>query len=393
MTDDKRQLIRAFDECMAAFPTGRGRRNSELLPRAACLAVKLGMNESAFVDAVRNVAPDMGAADVRRTYRTAGRKVAPAGDSCSAGWLRNRAKPQPPPPPPHVRHVRDLIGGMGDCGSDAVRELSPYLDWLGKPPRIQTALFMRAAFAPGEMLHVFRNDVPTAGKPGVNIRPAAEWVELVERGEPLPGDLVIPNPLTGERRETTAGTQSFIAQTCLATFPHMILEFDEMPIAKQCAFWRAFILTSNLAPALVALTFSGNRSIHGLVHVGCATLADWQAVRQRVIALFASDPDETMRADVQAMRPRTGTRLPGVRRFDNGRRQMLLYLNPRARAGNMWREPTAEPPPPIDPKGKPPCGVAHGRGMCGACECLRRCPFADPDAVPGTTMKGGESVK
>ncbi len=63
-----------------------------------------------------------------------------------------------------------------------------------------------------------------------------------------------------------------------------------------------------------------------------------------MIGLFASDPDATMRADVQAMQPRTGTRLPGVRRFDNGRRQVLLYLNPRARAGNMWREPIAEPP-------------------------------------------------
>jgi hypothetical protein len=34
------------------------------------------------------------------------------------------------------------------------------------------------------------------------------------------------------------------------------------------------------------------------------------------------------RADVQAMRPRQGTRLPGVRRFTNGKLQELLYLNP-----------------------------------------------------------------
>lgn len=44
----------------------------------------------------------------------------------------------------------------------------------------------------------------------------------------------------------------------------------------------------------------------------------------------AADPDPASRADEQAMRPRTGTRLPGVRRFDNGRLQRLLYLNPEA---------------------------------------------------------------
>lgn len=276
-------------------------------------------------------------ADIRRGWADAKTRDA----ATTANHTRRARKP----PPQYVRHVRNLIGGIGDCGSDDVRELSPCLDWFGKPPPNQTAMFMRAAFAPGEMVHVFRDDVPTAGKPGVNIRPAAEWVELVERGGSLPGDLVVPNPFTGDPGESTAGKQSFIAQSCLAAFPCMVLEFDEMPLAKQCAFWRAFILKSNLAPALVALTFSGNRSIHGLVHVGCADLAGWQAVRQRMIGLFASDPDGTMRADFQAMQPRTGTRLPGVRRFDNGRRQVLLYLNPRARAGNMWREPIAEPPP------------------------------------------------
>ena len=331
-------------------------------------------------------------ADIRRGWTDAQTRDA----ATTANHTRRARKP----PPQYVHHVRNLIGGMGDCGSDAVRELSPCLDWLGKPPPNQTAMFMRAAFAPGEMVHVFRNDMPTAGKPGVNIRPAADWVELIERGEPLPGDLLVPNPFTGEPGETTAGKQSFIAQSCLAAFPFMVLEFDEMPLAKQCAFWRAFILTSNLAPALVALTFSGNRSIHGLVHVGCAALADWQAVRQRMRGLFASDPDAAMRADVQAMQPRTGTRLPGVRRFDNGRRQVLLYLNPRARAGNMWREPppTDAPTPNVrtEPRECPYTrpdgrtgkdapetgGRATGRISAVPCDCAPLPPTMPPDDAP-----------
>ena len=347
-------------------------------------------------------------ADIRRGWADA----RPRGDRPQGFGFGRRAaplaRPRQEPPQTFPRFVRDMVaagGGMGDCGSDAVRELSPCLDWFGTPPPPnQTAMFMRAAFAPGEMVHVFRDDVPTVGRPGANIRPAADWVELIGRGEPLPGDLLVPNPFTGERGETTAGKQSFIAQSCLAAFPFMVLEFDEMPLAKQCAFWRAFILTSRLAPALVALTFSGNRSIHGLVHVGCAALADWQAVRQRMRGLFASDPDATMRADVQAMQPRTGTRLPGVRRFDNGRRQTLLYLNPRARPGNMWREPIAEPSPtgaptPIvrtEPRERP-CtrpdgrtgkdapeagGCVTGRISASPCDCAPLPPTMPPDNAP-----------
>lgn len=298
-----------------------------------------------------------------------------------------RAK-APPPPPQHAHHVRDMLTGMdAEHGTvDWVREMSPCLDWIGKPPTVQTELFMRAAFAPDERLFVFRDNPPTVGVPGVTLRPAADWLARIGRA-PFPGDHIVPNPFTGEQGRTTDGKPSFVAQSCLAAFPFLIVEFDTMPLPMQCAFWRAFLLTSKLAPALVALIHSGNKSIHGLLHVGYHTLLEWQAVRNRMCALFASDAEPTYRADQQAMRPRTGTRIPGVTRCDNGRLQELLYLNPRARGGTMWRE--SEPPPPIDPNGQPPCGEVFGKGGCGVCVHFGRCPFAAPDAVRGTTLKGG----
>ena len=322
-------------------------------------------------------------ADIRKGWNDARPKFM---DGKPTADYTPRAKPQPPPPP-HAHHVRDMLAGLDAASgtADWVRELSPCLDWLGKPPTVQTELFMRAAFAPDERVFIFRDDPPTVGTPWVNVRPAADWLERLGL-EPLTGDHLVPNPFTGEQGKTTDGKPSFIAQACLAAFPFLIVEFDAMPLPTQYAFWRGFILKSNLAPALLAVVFSGNKSLHGLVHVGCRTLTEWQAVRNRFASLFASDPDPSFCADVQAMRPRTGTRLPGVKRFDNGAAQELVYLNPRARAGTMWRD--AEPSP-IDPNGKPPCGSAFGAGMCGVCEHFGRCPFADPDAVRGTTLKGG----
>ena len=273
-----------------------------------------------------------------------------------------RSKPQPPPPA-HTHHVRNMLAGLDAASgtADWVRELSPCLDWLGNPPTLQTELFMRAAFTPDERVFIFRDDPPTVGTPWVNLRPAADWLERLGL-EPLTGDHVVPNPFTGKQGETTDGKPSFVAQSCLAAFPFLIVEFDAMPLPTQYAFWRAFILTSKLAPALLAVVFSGNKSLHGLVHVGCRTLLDWQAVRNRFAELFASDADSTYRADVQAMRPRTGTRLPGVKRFDNGALQELVYLNPRARAGTMWRDAVPMPPPADDL-------AAH----CAACDVLNDC--------------------
>lgn len=267
-------------------------------------------------------------ADIRRGWNDA----RPQGNRPQGGWRGAMRTARPKPPPTFPRYVRGMVAAGGDKANlDDILALSPYYWPTSADPRLATTVvFMQALFASKDLLYVFRDDMPTAGKPGENIRPAAEWANRVKQYGSLPGDLVVPNPFTGERAKTADGKQSFISQSCLAAFPFMVLEFDEMPLARQCAFWRAFILTSNLAPALVALTFSGNRSIHGLVHVGCTALADWQAVQKRMRGLFASDPDETMRADVQAMRPRTGTRIPGVRRLSNGNQQRLLYLNTKS---------------------------------------------------------------
>ncbi len=268
-------------------------------------------------------------ADIRRGWNSA----KPQGDRMQGDWRSHAPRTKPKPAQTFPRLVRDLIGDEAEAACvdfDAVRALSPYW-WphTANPLLAQTAAFLRL-FNPGDWLFIFRDDSPEAGRLGFNVRTCREWLHIVEGGGRLPGDLIVPNPFTGAEGATTEGRPSFVAQSCISRFPFLIVEFDAMPFPMQCAFWRGVLTKSPLAGNVASVTYSGGKSLHGLLHVGCATLADWQTTRDRLRGLLAADPDPAFKADEQAMRPRTGTRLPGVHRFDGGKRQELLYLNPEA---------------------------------------------------------------
>ena len=197
----------------------------------------------------------------------------------------------------------------------------------------------------------------STGKIGTNLVPCRDWLATIEGGDATPGDLVVPNPFTGAEGKTADGKKSYIAQSCLARLPFVVIEFDSMPLKVQAAFWRGMLMRSPLAPKVAAITYSGSKSLHGLLHVGCDLLSDWQIVRGQLRGLLSADSDPAFRADEQAMRPRTGTRLPGVRRFNNGKHQSLLYLNPEAvspRTGKSARPCDYIPLPPMMPPGDAP---------------------------------------
>ena len=261
-------------------------------------------------------------ADIRRGWNDA----RPKGDRPQGGWRLHAPRAKPKPPQTYPRYVRDMVAaGGGSATSADLIALSPSA--VPEDTGAQTASFLRSLFDPSDVLHVFRDDEPTAGRPGLNLMPCRDWLARLERGDTMPGDLVVPNPFTGAEGETADGRKSRIAQSCLARFPFAVVEFDAMQLGTQAAFWRGLLATSPLAPKVAAVTYSGGKSLHGLLHVGCRTPAEWQTVCGRLRGLLAADPDPSFRADGQAMRPRTGTRLPGVRRFSNGRTQRLLYLN------------------------------------------------------------------
>ena len=316
---------REYENALAAFaePGCRWEQKGQLVYWGKAS----GRTEEDVIADARSVGVTNRDADIRRGWRD----ISPRG-AVSVKTVCRRV--ECPVPRKYQRHVRDLVGENVNGTIDWVRELSPAWEWIGRDSLFQTELFLRAVCTPNDILHVFRKDAPSAGVLGVNLRPAEDWVKDIAHALAW-GDLIVPNPFSGQEGETSEGKKSLIAQSCLASYPYLVLEMDDMPLPMQYAFWRNFILTSKLSDALVSVVHSGNRSLHGLLYVGCRTLLEWQAVRNSIRELFASDDEPMYRADAQAMCPRTGTRLPGVRRGDSGILQELVYLNPNVREDNM----------------------------------------------------------
>lgn len=270
-------------------------------------------------------------ADIRRSWATANPQTRMEG---CANWRRTARRRSPPAFP---SFVRDCIGeGGGEARAADLQDLSPATIPGGGAE--QTAAFLRSLFDPSDILFVFRDDAPQPGRLGINLRPCADWLAVVENGGRVPGDLIVPNPMTGERGETAGGKPSLVAQSCIVRFPFMLVEFDDMPLTVQAAFWRGLIRRGGIGAAVAAITYSGGKSLHALLHAGCSTLAQWVKIRDGdadrgaagIVGFLASDADRRFRVDVQSLRPRQGTRIPGVRRFSSGRIQRLIYFNPDA---------------------------------------------------------------
>lgn len=292
----------------------------------------------------------------------------------------------------YTQLTRDYIHAGGGRAEPSPRTFAAF---MGEPldgllPNEQTARWLAELFDPDALMFVTAKGRAEDGRIcetvsdycGGNIRKCSEWLDMARRGVRLPGDIITPNPLTGERRETidSQGRRkySLILQECFASVPYFVLELDHLPLTMQTAFWLGFLRVSDLAPLLASLVLSGGRSIHALLRVD-KTLTNWETMRDRLCEQFAVDEEtrtitkedgqqETVypfRIDGGAIAPITKTRIAGGQRDGSGEVQPLLYL----------RSPfTARP-----------CSDAAAT-MCGACERFSICGFRHPDAVRGTTI-------
>ena len=64
--------------------------------------------------------------------------------------------------------------------------------------------------------------------------------------------------------------------------------------------------TKTKAQNAAAVTYSGGKSLHGLLHVGCRTLAEWQTVCGRLRGLLTADPDPAFRSGRRRTAPHAG---------------------------------------------------------------------------------------
>ena len=155
--------------------------------------------------------------------------------------------------------------------------------------------------------------------------PVTEWLADGTRLAGA-GELVKVNPFTGKSEEREDGKPHLATAATVASFPHVLMEFDQMPLPDQCAFWHGAITLYHLP--VVALVYSGGKSIHGVVRVDCASRTEFDKAVNLVRRAFATSSNTLMRLDVQSLAlPIVGARLAGCVRADTGRVQRLLYLS------------------------------------------------------------------
>lgn len=235
-------------------------------------------------------------------------------------------------------YVRDLIrAGGGVADFDALRDLSPVNLSSLQSPQAQTAAFLSALYEPADLLFVFPNikNRHPRGEIGRNILTRDEWLERLRRTGNLGGDCINKNPLTGRQGTSGKGEPSFTSRDCIAVYRYALIEFDYLTLQEQAAFWLGWLSDPKRAATLAALTFSGGKSLHGLIRTGADAITA-PTVQRNLSDLLCADPEKQIvngktvypfRADPNTLRPDGGTRLAGAVRCDNGNRQQLLYLS------------------------------------------------------------------
>lgn len=131
----------------------------------------------------------------------------------------------------------------------------------------------------------------------------------------------IPNPFTGLSALNERGEESYCLEKTLAAKRLALIEFDELPLKEQAAFWIGAIKEKLLPVA--SLVYSGGKSIHGLLRL---KPNDWEGQWRTIEKLLASDPDRAYRCDIACKNPGRMTRYPWSKRPDTGRFQKVLYI-------------------------------------------------------------------
>lgn len=289
-------------------------------------------------------------ADILRGMETARPKV----DAWNAAHMNGRTarsayrpKPKPAKPKPS-RAVEDCVeaGRRGLCTSSAaLMALSPvdvrHMDAAGQRRAQLAAMFDRPdlqALPVGIAPHSGAW-IPRAGH---DFMPVTDWLSDGARLATA-GELVKVNPFTGASEDRTDGKPHLATNATVAAFPNALLEFDEMPLSDQCAFWHGAITLYRLP--VVALVYSGGKSLHGVVRVDCTSRTEFDLATAYARRMFATSPNPSMRLDVQSLAlPIAGARLAGCVRADTRRAQRLLYLA-RTATPRAQETPTARPVP------------------------------------------------
>ena len=196
---------------------------------------------------------------------------------------------------------------------------------------------LNAAYRPDDILYI-GSRYESKERQREHIKPVANWIDFFSdrfdsiRRHPSPGAQIRQlmnlgishssfciNPLTGEADENG----SFRSSGCVKEFRYLLFESDSNPLNQQIP------LLAGLDLPVVAMTFSGSKSIHGLVRVdkipGIGAINDLQEWKHKIGDLFSLLVP--LGFDGATKDPVRLSRLPGSWRPDRQKFQQLLFLN------------------------------------------------------------------
>jgi hypothetical protein len=141
----------------------------------------------------------------------------------------------------------------------------------------------------------------------------------------------LANPVDGQYHyNPRQGGMSRRSEESITSFRHIVLESDSLPALD----WLKILVQVRFP--ILSIVSSGGKSLHALLKIDAKSKADWD---QRVKR--ASPQLVKVGADRGALTAVRLTRLPGCYRGD--RLQELLYLNPDAQSGPIWKSEDAGP--------------------------------------------------
>ena len=321
-----------YQSCLAAFAQPGNRYNGK--PSLVYCATRLGIPMEQVIEDAHAAGVTDRDGDIKSGMEWAAKEI---GARPTTGYAPRRREARQTFPD----FVRNLIrdgGGVADF--DELRRLSP-IPVSGMSPQTQTAAFLAALYRPTHLLHIFASDHHRRGEIGRDILTRDEWLERMKRTGELGGDCIGKNPITGRQGTSGKGTPSYTSRDCIAVYRFALVEFDHLPLLAQCAFWCGWLSDPKRASCLAALTFSGGKSIHGLVRTGADDVTA-PTIEQGLRDLLCADTEARpatgkdgkptivypYRTDRDTLRPHGGTRLAGAKRRPNGELQALLFLAP-----------------------------------------------------------------
>ena len=198
--------------------------------------------------------------------------------------------------------------------------------------------FLQVLYRPDDLLYI-GNKYEKGDEQRAHIKPVDEWIDFFSnklakvKSKPLPGTqmrilttlgyfypVFCINPLTGESN----AKGSFRSMDCVKEFRYVLVEADKLDLNQQIPLLVALELP------IVALTYSGNKSIHALIKVdeipGVGAINDLDEWKAKIKPIFSQlTPLGFDGATKDPVRP---SRLPGIWRSDKDKFQQLLFLNP-----------------------------------------------------------------